>query len=188
MIPKTRLIGPAHTSSFRTTGRSSCALRWYAASLIDLTNRSPSQDPTRPTIPKASLIYSFDRVFPPSTPQSSFFTTTTLPLVEKLLQGENGLLFAYGVSNSGKTYTISGGKSEAAEDRGLLPRAVDVVFNSIKGMENKANVCIRRSQRVVTLTRADQAVWYGRCDSVRRTRSVAQPARRPRHGSRGEHV
>lgn len=117
--------------------------------------RLSSQDPTRPTIPKASLIYSFDRVFPPSTPQASFFTTTTLPLVEKLLQGENGLLFAYGVSNSGKTYTISGGKSEATEDRGLLPRAVDVVFNSIKGMESKANV---RFQCVIQ--RADKLMRF----------------------------
>lgn len=60
--------------------------------------------------------------------------------MEKLLQGENGLLFAYGVSNSGKTYTISGDGEDTAEGRGLLPRSIDVVFNSIKGLESKANV------------------------------------------------
>ena len=98
------------------------------------------QDPTRPHAVKPPHIYSFDRVFPPSTSQSAFFTTTTLPLVEKVLRGENGLLFAYGVSNSGKSYTISGGQKSASEDRGVLPRAIDVVFNSISGMESKANV------------------------------------------------
>ncbi len=98
------------------------------------------QDPNRPHSLKPPHIYSFDRVFPPDTSQSSFFTTTTFPLVEKLLHGENGLLFAYGVSNSGKSYTISGANTHTAEDRGVLPRAVDVVFNSIIGMESTANV------------------------------------------------
>jgi kinesin family protein 20 len=61
------------------------------------------QDLSRPQHPKPPHLYSFDRVFQPTTPQSAFFNQTTLPLVEKLLQGENGLAFAYGVSNSGKT-------------------------------------------------------------------------------------
>lgn len=98
------------------------------------------QDPTRPTIPKAPLIFSFDKVFPPSSPQSAFFSQTTLPLVDKLLHGENGLLFAYGVTNSGKSYTISGG--QGVEEKGVLPRAIDVVFNSIEGMESTANVSL----------------------------------------------
>ncbi|EIW67429.1 hypothetical protein TREMEDRAFT_33924 [Tremella mesenterica DSM 1558] len=97
-------------------------------------------DPNRPHIPKPPHIYSFDRVFPSLTSQSAFFTQTALPLVDKLLNGENGLLFAYGVSNSGKTYSISGGQSDAPEDRGVLPRAIDVVFNSIKGFETKRNL------------------------------------------------
>ncbi|RXK38129.1 hypothetical protein M231_04590 [Tremella mesenterica] len=97
-------------------------------------------DPNRPHIPKPPHIYSFDRVFPSTTSQAAFFTQTALPLVDKLLNGENGLLFAYGVSNSGKTYSISGGQSDAPEDRGVLPRAMDVVFNSIKGFETKRNL------------------------------------------------
>lgn len=57
----------------------------------------------RAHIPKPPHVYSFDRVFAPDSTQSDFFTTTTLPLVEKLLRGDNGLIFAYGVSNSGKS-------------------------------------------------------------------------------------
>ncbi|WRT68205.1 uncharacterized protein IL334_005180 [Kwoniella shivajii] len=105
----------------------------------DVLMRAPS-DQSRHHIPKPPHIFSFDRVFPPTTPQSSFFTTTTLPLVEKLLQGENGLLFAYGVSNSGKSYTIQGGSTHSATDRGVLPRSIDVVFNSIEGLESDANL------------------------------------------------
>jgi len=49
-------------------------------------------------------------------------------------------MFAYGVSNSGKSYTISGGQEGGMNDRGVLPRSIDVVFNSIKGMESDAKV------------------------------------------------
>jgi kinesin family protein 20 len=112
---------------------------------------SDAQDMTRPHhASKPPLIYSFDKVFAPPTSQSSFFTTTTLPLVERLLHGENGLMFAYGVSNSGKSYTISGGASHEAEERGLLPRSIDVVFNSIRGMETDAKVRrIHRGETVI---------------------------------------
>lgn len=41
-------------------------------------------------------------------------------------------------------YTIQGGDSSKLEERGLLPRSVDVVFNSIKGFESKANVRVWR--------------------------------------------
>lgn len=57
-------------------------------------------------MPKPAQLYSFNRVFGPDSEQNDFFNTTTLPLVDKLLKGENGLLFAYGVSNSGKTYVF----------------------------------------------------------------------------------
>ena len=43
---------------------------------------------------------------------------------------ENGLVFAYGVTNSGKTYTIQG--KHDGQNPGILPRAIDVVFNSIR--------------------------------------------------------
>ncbi|KJE00683.1 kinesin family member 20/23 [Cryptococcus gattii NT-10] len=104
----------------------------------DVLMRAPEN--TRHHIPKPPHLFSFDRVFSPDTPQSPFFTTTTLPLVQKLLQGENGLLFAYGVSNSGKSYTIQGGNTASTTERGVLPRAIDVVFNSIEGSESKANL------------------------------------------------
>ncbi|KAG6891054.1 hypothetical protein C0995_014143 [Termitomyces sp. Mi166 len=79
-----------------------------------------------------SSIYTFSHVFPPDTTQSDFFTRTTLPLVRDVLQGQNGLLFTYGVTNSGKTYTVQGGAN--AGSAGILPRTLDVIFNSIDGL------------------------------------------------------
>ncbi|THH12142.1 hypothetical protein EW145_g161 [Phellinidium pouzarii] len=85
--------------------------------------------------PQAQL-YTFSHVFPPETHQAEFFTKTTLPLVYDLLQGQNGLIFTYGVTNSGKTYTIQGGSQP--DTAGLLPRTLDVVFNSLEGMHSNA--------------------------------------------------
>ena len=87
-------------------------------------------------------------MFGPSSSQSDFFANTALPLVDQLLKGENGLLFAYGVSNSGKTYSVSGGNTVNSADRGVLPRAIDVVFNSISGLESKASVSSAAPSRV----------------------------------------
>lgn len=70
--------------------------------------------------------------------QSAFFQQTTLPLVESLLQGQSGLMFTYGVTNSGKSHTVMGNDSQGGA--GILPRALDVIFNSIKGVESSANI------------------------------------------------
>ena len=85
-------------------------------------------------------VYTFNHVFPPETHQSEFFTKTTLPIVRDLLSGENGLVFAYGVTNSGKTYTIQGGTEP--NTAGLLPRTLDVVFNSLEGLHSNLPVCL----------------------------------------------
>ncbi|KAI8868298.1 P-loop containing nucleoside triphosphate hydrolase protein, partial [Ramicandelaber brevisporus] len=53
--------------------------------------------------------------------QEAVFEATTLPLVRDLLYRQrDGLLFAYGVTNSGKSHTINGTPSNP----GLLPRAL----------------------------------------------------------------
>ena len=88
------------------------------------------------TVPPSS-IYTFSHVFPPTTTQSEFFTRTTLPLVQDVLEGQNALLFTYGVTNSGKTYTVQGGEKGTA---GILPRSLDVIFNSIEGLHGDGSV------------------------------------------------
>ncbi|KAG8955806.1 hypothetical protein FRC00_005217, partial [Tulasnella sp. 408] len=86
--------------------------------------------------PPSSSVYTFTHIFPPETTQSNFFKEAALPLVQDLLNGENGLIFAYGVTNSGKTYTVQGGKEPG--QAGLLPRTVDALFNSIQGKISNA--------------------------------------------------
>lgn len=83
-------------------------------------------------------VYTFSHVFPSNTIQSDFFVKTTLPLVRDVLMGQIGLLFTYGVTNSGKTYTIQGGTTPGSA--GILPRTLDVLFNSIEGLHGEGKV------------------------------------------------
>ena len=48
----------------------------------------------------------FQSVFDEESSQREVFRDCGLPLVRDLLHGKNGLLFTYGVTGSGKTYTM----------------------------------------------------------------------------------
>lgn len=75
----------------------------------------------------------FTRVFKPDVTQQEVFKVVALPLVENLVQGRNSLLFTYGVTGSGKTYTMTGDPKEA----GIMPRCLDVIFNTIGNYQTK---------------------------------------------------
>lgn len=51
-----------------------------------------------------------------------------------------GLLFTYGVTGSGKTFTMTGSQGQG----GLLPRSLDMIFSSIGPFQAKrfvSNLC-----------------------------------------------
>eukprot|EP01103_Thecamoeba_quadrilineata_P019019 TRINITY_DN7539_c0_g1_i1.p1 TRINITY_DN7539_c0_g1~~TRINITY_DN7539_c0_g1_i1.p1 ORF type:complete len:667 (-),score=144.54 TRINITY_DN7539_c0_g1_i1:172-2172(-) len=72
--------------------------------------------------------YSFNEVFSEATAQDQIFAATAAPMLAEFFSGKNAFIFTYGVTNSGKTYTIHGNK----ENPGLLPLILDSVFASIK--------------------------------------------------------
>ncbi|XP_061196904.1 kinesin-like protein KIF20B [Saccostrea echinata] len=71
--------------------------------------------------------YTFSKIYGQETTQKEFFNGTMLGIVKNFIDGQNCLVFSYGVTSSGKTYTIQG----EPRDAGILPRALDVLFNSI---------------------------------------------------------
>ncbi|XP_062327658.1 kinesin-like protein KIF23 isoform X2 [Osmerus eperlanus] len=80
--------------------------------------------------------YSFKKVFGIQTTQNELFKDVAKPLVEDLIHCKNGLLFTYGVTGSGKTFTMTGSPGEG----GLLPRSLDMLFNSISPFQAKRYV------------------------------------------------
>ncbi|XP_066557291.1 kinesin-like protein KIF23 isoform X2 [Amia ocellicauda] len=80
--------------------------------------------------------YSFKKVFGLKTSQMELFEDVAKPLVDDLIHCKNGLLFTYGVTGSGKTYTMTGSPGQG----GLLPRSLDMIFNSIGPYQAKRYV------------------------------------------------
>ncbi|XP_065255706.1 kinesin-like protein KIF20A [Emys orbicularis] len=75
--------------------------------------------------------FTFTKVFGPETTQSDFFEGTMKEIVKAYIDGANGLVFTYGVTNAGKTFTIQG----SPKDGGILPRSLDMIFHHIRGRQ-----------------------------------------------------
>ena len=65
----------------------------------------------------------------PEISQQEIFTELVCPKIKEFLNGQNQLMFTYGATSAGKTYTIQGVKGE----EGIIPRAIDTLFNSVAG-------------------------------------------------------
>ncbi|XP_067409857.1 kinesin-like protein KIF20A isoform X2 [Emydura macquarii macquarii] len=75
--------------------------------------------------------FTFTKVFGPETTQKDFFEGTMKEIVKAYIVGANGLVFTYGVTNAGKTFTIQG----SPKDGGILPRSLDMIFHHIRGRQ-----------------------------------------------------
>lgn len=52
-------------------------------------------------------------------------------MVESVLEGYNGTIFAYGQTGCGKTHTMMGLKDAGPEHRGIIPNAFEHIFGFI---------------------------------------------------------
>jgi Cdc6-like AAA superfamily ATPase len=50
-------------------------------------------------------------VFEPTCKQENLFKQAALPIIESVLEGYNGTIFAYGQTGTGKTHTMEGDKT-----------------------------------------------------------------------------
>ncbi|KAI9588474.1 kinesin-like protein KIF3A [Glossina fuscipes] len=81
--------------------------------------------------------YYFDNVFDGESNQLDLYVDTARPIVEKVLEGYNGTILAYGQTGTGKTYTMSG-SAESPQTKGIIPNAFAHIFGHIaKARENQ---------------------------------------------------
>ncbi|RXG52194.1 Kinesin-like protein KIF20A, partial [Armadillidium vulgare] len=78
-------------------------------------------------ITKMTHRFRYSHVYGQEATQKDIFEDSTQELVKQLVNSQNCLLFTYGATNSGKTYTIQGTNSNP----GLLPRTLDTLFHII---------------------------------------------------------
>ncbi|GIY67621.1 hypothetical protein CDAR_553622 [Caerostris darwini] len=84
--------------------------------------------------------FTFDHVFNMNTTQDTVYTSCIQDLLDGCFKGYNATILAYGQTGSGKTYTMGTGfdMSASEEEIGIIPRAVNQLFNGIAKLQNEA--------------------------------------------------
>ena len=75
--------------------------------------------------------FTFDRVFDTNSQQKDVYDFAARPIIDSVLEGFNGTIFAYGQTSSGKSHTMTGPSITNPEMQGIIPRMVRTVFNQI---------------------------------------------------------
>eukprot|EP00164_Ancoracysta_twista_P001307 GFYU01001710.1.p1 GENE.GFYU01001710.1~~GFYU01001710.1.p1 ORF type:complete len:837 (-),score=324.28 GFYU01001710.1:210-2720(-) len=93
--------------------------------------RNPKADMKEP--PKT---FTFDSVYDWNSTQRQIYDETARPIVESVMEGYNGTIFAYGQTGTGKTHTMEG-KDDPPDLRGIIPNAFQHIFEAIAMAEQK---------------------------------------------------
>uniref|UniRef100_A0A3P8T3E0 Kinesin family member 20Ba n=1 Tax=Amphiprion percula TaxID=161767 RepID=A0A3P8T3E0_AMPPE len=105
------------------------------------------------SLPQTGQRFQFSQVYGPETTQRELFEGTVKDLVKDVLEGRNSLVFTYGVTNAGKTFTFLGPDADA----GILPRTLDVIFSSIdEQVFPEMSIKPHRCREFTRLTREQQ--------------------------------
>ncbi|ODV95509.1 hypothetical protein PACTADRAFT_50224 [Pachysolen tannophilus NRRL Y-2460] len=72
--------------------------------------------------------FQYDHVFDPMINNKDIFTNLVEPVISQFVDGFNGTIFAYGMTGSGKTYSMQGAEFE----EGLIQLAVGNIYNCLE--------------------------------------------------------
>lgn len=88
--------------------------------------------------------FNFDRVFDPNSNQQEVYDFTAKNIVESVLEGFNGTIFAFGQTSSGKTHTMQG-VIDNPEKEGIIPRMIRHLFNFIVNSSSDTEYIVKVS-------------------------------------------
>ncbi|XP_063683423.1 kinesin-like protein KIF3A [Bolinopsis microptera] len=74
--------------------------------------------------------FTFDNVFGPDSKQLDIYNICARKIVDSVLEGYNGTIFAYGQTGTGKTFTMEGVRS-IPEKKGIIPNSFAHIFGEI---------------------------------------------------------
>uniref|UniRef100_A0A3B3RZ71 Kinesin-like protein n=1 Tax=Paramormyrops kingsleyae TaxID=1676925 RepID=A0A3B3RZ71_9TELE len=88
--------------------------------------------------------FTFDTVFGPDSKQLDVYNLTARPIIDSVLEGYNGTIFAYGQTGTGKTFTMEGVRA-VPELRGIIPNSFAHIFGHIAKAEGDTRFLVRVS-------------------------------------------
>ncbi len=80
--------------------------------------------------------FAYDAVFSSSSEQAVVYSKAAYELVEHVIEGYNGTVFAYGQTGCGKTHSMVG-QPDNAILQGIIPRCFGHILKSISDMPQK---------------------------------------------------
>jgi kinesin family protein 18/19 len=88
---------------------------------------------------KNNKLFVFDNIFNESSNNEEVFNESIKTMIDKILEGYNSTALAYGVTGTGKTYTIFGDLSNNFKEEGIIFKACDYLFEKIQMYKNENN-------------------------------------------------
>eukprot|EP00933_Yihiella_yeosuensis_P046887 TRINITY_DN42508_c0_g1_i1.p1 TRINITY_DN42508_c0_g1~~TRINITY_DN42508_c0_g1_i1.p1 ORF type:complete len:789 (+),score=209.05 TRINITY_DN42508_c0_g1_i1:81-2447(+) len=89
--------------------------------------------------------FTYDAVFDDSMTQQQIFDDTASEILDSVLDGFNGTIFAYGQTGAGKSHTMTGPANGPVELQGLLPRSFSHIFSFIDTTSTNIKYLVRGS-------------------------------------------
>jgi len=89
--------------------------------------------------------FTFDAVFDDQMSQQQIFDDTAADILDSVMDGFNGTIFAYGQTGAGKSHTMTGPTDGPVELQGLLPRSFNHIFNVIDNGSQDTKYLVRGS-------------------------------------------
>eukprot|EP00730_Choanoeca_flexa_P000968 TRINITY_DN10419_c0_g1_i5.p1 TRINITY_DN10419_c0_g1~~TRINITY_DN10419_c0_g1_i5.p1 ORF type:complete len:680 (+),score=163.12 TRINITY_DN10419_c0_g1_i5:89-2128(+) len=97
-----------------------------------------------PTGTEKAKTYTFDNAFSDDISQLEVYNRIARPIVESVLEGYNGTIFAYGQTGTGKTFTMEGVRSNP-ELKGIIPNSFAHIFGEISKAQGHTQFLVRCS-------------------------------------------
>eukprot|EP00064_Thunnus_orientalis_P008516 superscaffoldBa00001015_g8539 len=94
------------------------------------------RNPRETSASELPKVFTFDSVYDSNSKQIDLYDETFRPLVDSVLLGFNGTIFAYGQTGTGKTYTMEGVRNDP-ERRGVIPNSFEHIFTHISRSQNQ---------------------------------------------------
>nr|CAJ20498.1 kinesin-like protein [Toxoplasma gondii RH] len=126
---------------------------------------------------------------PRSAEQKHIYDETAVGIVESVMEGYNGTIFAYGQTGTGKTHTMMGTES-CHVNKGIIPRAFEHIFSrvacstrTVSSHSKHNNYCRNRTHRAprTKVTKEIKAIWGPSWHNVCKRATDSRPPRKEPH-------
>ncbi|CDW75636.1 kinesin motor domain containing protein [Stylonychia lemnae] len=99
---------------------------------------------TKPDEAQNAKVFSYDSVYDVDSLQQNVYDESAFPLVESVIEGYNGTIFAYGQTGCGKTHTMLG-YPDIPDLRGIIPNCFNHIFGFIDSNTEGTKFLVRCS-------------------------------------------